>query len=108
MGQSSHLSALGGRLVQCFWEKYSIKALYLKSVWHEQFFSMGGGSAYVVSMMDFLMGGVDQRTFGPCTAAPLLTNQTVSSPEKLSECSAGVPQRVVYKVKQYSKPCCTV
>ena len=31
----SNLSAFDGRLVQHFWEKYSVKALYLKSVRHE-------------------------------------------------------------------------
>ena len=54
---------------------------------------MDGDSTHLVSLVDFWMGGVDQRTFGPCTAAPPLTNQTSSSPEKLSECLASIPQR---------------
>ena len=36
MGWSPYLSALDGRPVQCFWERYGVKALYVKSVRHEQ------------------------------------------------------------------------
>ena len=42
MGQSPYLSALDGMPVQHFWEKYSVKALYLKSVRNQQFLTWMG------------------------------------------------------------------
>ena len=58
-----------------------VQTLYLKhpkSV-RQTISGVDGYSINVISMVDFWMEGVDQRTFGPCAAAPLLTNQTVSS-----------------------------
>ena len=51
---------------------------------------MDGNSTNVVSMVDFCMRGLNQRIFGMWAAAPLLTNQASSSPEKLSECLPGI------------------
>ena len=59
-------------------------------------------------MVNVWIGGVEQRTFGLCAAAPPLTNQTVSSSWKLSECMDGIFPKAMYKVKQHSKPWCTV
>ena len=54
---------------------------------------MDRDSIHVVSVVDFWMGAADQRTFGLCAAAPLLTNQTSSSPEKVNECLASIPPK---------------
>ena len=82
VGWSAHLYASYGRPVQCFWEEYSVKTLYLnqlRSVRNKKNSGMDGGSIDVVPMLDFWMGGVDQGTFGLSTAAQPLTNKTVSS-----------------------------
>ena len=68
-------------------------------------FCIDEDSTHVVSMVDVWMGGVDQWTFGPCAAAPLLPNQTSSSSEKLSECLAGICQKkAMYKVNKTVSP----
>ena len=70
---------------------------------------MDGDSTQVVSMVHFFDGGVNQRTFGLCAAGPLLKTQTSSSPEKLRDCLAGIPQqKAMYKVKQHSNSWFTV
>ena len=64
---------------------------------------MGGDSMDVVSMVDFWIGGVDQRSFGLSTAAPSLINQTVSSSQGLCDCLDSITPKAIYKVKQSSK-----
>ena len=52
-------------------------------------FGIKGNSLDVVSMVDFLDGGVDQRLFGPSTTAPLEKNPKRITPiETLGVCSS--------------------
>ena len=81
-GWSAHLPAHHGRPVQHFWEEYKVTLLKPSQICQTQTNSgMDGDSMDVVSMVDFLDGGVDQRIFGLSTAAPL-GNSKWSAPHK--------------------------
>ena len=45
-------------------------------------FSIEGNSINVVSMVEFWMGGLDQRFFGPSAAAPREKKTTESNPHR--------------------------
>ena len=62
--------------------KVQCKSTLLETCQALAIFSMDGDSTHVVSMVDFWMGGVDQRTCGPCPAAPTTYKPTKQLPRE--------------------------
>ena len=104
LGWSVHFPPPDILLVHHFHGKYSINTLYLYhtiSAKESLTFSIEGDSINVISMVDFWIGGVDQRLFGLSAAVPPKKPKRVTPIETLGVFGSPTSKnRVTGRVKQ--------